>query len=105
MHTDFRIMSREGWKFTYKGSHLLPFAKDRYTEYKKLELEKRNEMAELLKDENQSISRMEGLNKKVEELGRLSELCAVFQHEFNRTPDREFHLAIGDVVFFGLLNQ
>jgi hypothetical protein len=105
MYNDFRHVTREDWKYAYKGSEMLEFARKRHDDYLSRETSARQEMSKLLQDMRVSTSddRVKKLEKDIETCANLREQCAVFVHEFSRTPDREFSLALGDVVFFGIL--
>ena len=104
MFYEFSHISREQLKFPYKGSELLEPAKECYQKYKQVEMKARNELAKLMIDPNvsQNDSRIGVLKSCIEHNGKQAEACSVFVSAFTRQPDRDFHLSIGDVVFFGL---
>lgn len=104
MYTDFRIMNRETWKFPYLGKDLLPFAEKTRAKLEKSETVARNEIAKLIKDVSvrSDSDNIQRLKASIEHDGKCKEQCVVFIHEFTRCPEREFHLAIGDVVFLGI---
>ena len=95
---------REGWSYTYKGSELLDLAKVKLTEYQRRETAARKKIAELYQDKSVSAASddIDKLKREIDNLGKLHEQCHVFVHEFARTPEREFHLSLGDVTFFDL---
>ena len=107
MYNDFvGSTNREGWKYNYFAKDLLPYAKAKYTQYLTLELAGRNKMAELMQDMNKSQSdpEVDRTKREIENNGKLREQCAVFVHEFSRIEDREYHLSLGDVTFFEIVN-
>lgn len=96
--------NREDWKFTYKGYEIREAADRLRLEFRAKELSARGELSVLLSDPkiSQDDPVIERLRREITSYGRDAEACAVFQHEFKRMPDREFHLSLGDVVYFGL---
>ena len=54
-------------------------------------------------DVSQSDSRIILLRALIEDFGKQYEACKVYCKEFQRNPSREFTLALGDVVYFGLI--
>jgi hypothetical protein len=64
----------------------------------------RERLAALLRDASvgHDDKRVREDKTEIEHAGVQREHCAVFVQEFGRTPDREFHLSLGDVVYFGL---
>lgn len=105
MYHEFHNVNRSGWKYTYTGKDLLPFAKKRLAEYYTAEVEARTKMSALIKDmsRSQDDAEITKCRKTIESNGSQREELMVFVHEFMRQPDREYHLALGDVVFFGML--
>ena len=65
----------------------------------------RNQVAELLKDPSihHNDKAVKDLKDEIAFCGPEREKCLVFKHEFKRNPDREYHLTLGDVVFFGIV--
>ena len=113
IYNDFRSSTkREGWVYTYLGSELLEAAKKKQAHYASKERHARETLGNLYKDSTVSsqdeseftflITCIDDLKKEVDTLGNLHEQCDVFVHEFTRSPDREFHLSLGDVTFFDL---
>lgn len=107
MYHDFRNTNRSGWKYTYTGKELLPFAKSCLANYYSAEKESRDKMSVLIKDlkrtnDDPDIVRCRAA---IESNGSQREELMVFVHEFSRLPDREYHLSLGDVVFFGMLKS
>jgi hypothetical protein len=105
MYHEFRNVNRSGWKYTYTGKDLLPYAKKRLAEYYAAESEARSKMSELIKDmrRSQDDSDIVKCRQAIESNGSQREELMVFVHEFSRQPEKEHYLALGDVVFFGLL--
>jgi hypothetical protein len=104
MFLDFRRPSREEWKYTYKGSELIAAAKAKLAEvraeYLAAQEECQRTMAaspQLYKDD-----KVQKCREAVEKLGPEMESCQVWVHEFQRTPDREFILAMSDVTYLNL---
>jgi hypothetical protein len=62
-------------------------------------------MSTLIKDmtRSQDDGDISKCRDAIESNGSQREELMVFVHEFTRQPDREYHLALGDVVFFGML--
>ena len=104
MYLEHKDSNRSGWRYTYKGSDLLAAAKRILEEYNVRENTSREHMAKLMRDPKVSPSAQEvtECKREIERVAMTAEECVVFVHEFARTPDREFHLSQGDVVFFGL---
>lgn len=103
MYHEFRSgTKRDGWTFTYQGSELLPFARERLDFYAKAEKRARQDVSDLMLDQSVAASDKRILEAKnaVEINGSLHEQLTVWVHEFQRTPDREYFLSLGDVVFF-----
>ena len=98
------ITNRAGWKYTHTGSDLAVEAQRLHDEAFKKEMAARKEIARLM--ENPTIGHdseeVRKAKKQVEQWGKQREECAVFVYEFAKNPEREFQLALGDVVFFGL---
>lgn len=107
MYYDFVSASREGWKYTYKGKDLQGAARRRHLYYLTEEFTGRQKLAEYVRDikVSQNDQILEDLKRRVTENGKLREQCAVFLHEFTRSPDKEFMLSLGDVVFFELFSE
>jgi hypothetical protein len=105
MYHEFRNPNRSGWKYTYLGKDLLPYAKLCLVNYYKAESEARIKMSTLIKDmtRSQDDGDISKCRDAIESNGSQREELMVFVHEFTRQPDREYHLALGDVVFFGML--
>lgn len=106
MYHEFRgDCKRTGWLFTYKASDLLESARGRLEHYSMLEDKARKEVSELMLDRSVSSNdkKIEDARKSVEHNGAIVEQLSVWLHEFRRVPDREYHLSLGDVVFFGLV--
>jgi hypothetical protein len=94
--------NRSGWKYSYKGSEVLAHAEALLAEYQEAETAARQAVADLMTDADVSVSdkRVEDAKREVERVARIHEECKVYVHEFRRNPDRDFNLALGDVVFF-----
>ena len=105
MYFDNSVTGRETWKYSYTGEELWAPAADCLKKFTDGEREARNSLADLLRDPNvsQDDQRIKDLRVAIEFNGRQREACKVFAREFNRTPEREFHLSLGDVVYFGLV--
>jgi hypothetical protein len=104
MYNESRDRNREGWKFTYKGSELLAAAEKRVKHFSALEKDLRDQLSKRLADRSKNLtsSKNDELKSRATMAATLREQCEVFAHEFERLPEREFYLSIGDVVFFGL---
>jgi len=104
MYSEFRNTTRDQWKFTYKGSELLEAAKKKVAFFAAREDRYRTELAAAMNDRKQNLnsSKNDKLKNNASSAATQKEACEVFAHEFKRTPDREFHLNLGDVVYFGL---
>ena len=103
-HEHGSFTSRSNWKYTYTGKDLLDSATNKFVEFREKERVARSKIAELMQNMKVSTKDEEiaQLKRDVEKFGKLREECAVFVHEFHRLPEREFHLSLGDVVFFDL---
>lgn len=107
MYFDNTFTERRGWKYTYKGSDLLEPAKRKLAAVQAEETEVRDNVAKLLQNRqvNARCKDVTDLEKMVVSLSEDHEMLLVLVHEFGRTPDREFRLALGDVVFLGLTSN
>lgn len=96
------FVNRHGWTFLHTGAVLEDRAVDLYEDYKSLETEARNLAADLLRDAqiHHEDKRVISAKNDIVKYGKLREQCAVWVHEFGRTPEREFSLGINDVSFF-----
>lgn len=104
MFLDYRRPSREEWKYTYKGSDLVAAAKaklaqvtEEYGKAQKALQDAVGATAQVYKDKT-----VQECREAVERLGPEMECCQVWVHEFQRTPDREFILAMSDVTYLNL---
>ena len=104
MFNDNVSANRTGWTYSYFGSQLLKAATKLHKEYSFKEESSRNTVAGLMKDMSVSHNdpRVEDAKREIVKYGTLKEQCLVFKHEFTRNPDKEYHLGLGDVTFFGL---
>lgn len=108
MHNDFSGRSqREEFRYSYKGSELLPYAERAYLRYLKAEVEARERAAALLSNMavKQNAPELDQCRQDVEKFGKIREQCQVWIHQFRREPDRDFSLQLGDVTFFGFVND
>lgn len=105
MYFEHSNTSRDSWKYIYKGSELVTSAENLWKEFRSQEMAARKEMSSHLS--NPSISTedecIRDCKKRIEFNAKQAEACGVFQTEFARCPDREYHLSLGDVVFFKLV--
>lgn len=106
MYHEFRNPNRSGWKYSYTGKDLLPYAKKCLAEYYEAEESARIKMSTLIKDMNrtQDDPDIARCRAAIESNGSQREELMVFVHEFTRQPEREYFLALGDVVFFGMMS-
>lgn len=104
VYHDFRLTNRDSWKFIYRGAEILPHAEAALGRFAAAEMDNRNTLADLLRDPNVSHEdrRIAEFKKQIEHAGSERERCAVYVHEFRRAGDREYHLSLGDVTYFGL---
>ncbi len=94
--------NRMSWIYVYTGSELLVRAEELLKEYAKKEKAARGLIATLMQNIGIAVSdkKNDDAKREVERVARIHEECQVYVHEFNRNPDKEFKLSIGDVVFF-----
>lgn len=104
MYYENSTVNREGWRYTYKGSDLLENSIKLKNRFKLLEMTARNKVSEMLSDPSirQDDPELDKLRREIQNYGKNHEALVVFSHEFARCPDRDYHLALGDVVFFEL---
>lgn len=107
MYLDNSNISRNGWKYTYKGSELLSFAETKLQQKCREEQEARTRVIELTRDTTVSPNdrKVDEAKRDVERAATVVEELMVHVHQFRREMDREFHLSMGDVVFFGLIDM
>lgn len=98
------LTNRDGWKFTYKGSELLAYAKKKLEAFTAKETAARKQMASLMLDAkvNANGEEVDKVKRVIASAGMEREKCAVWVHEFQRNGDKEYWLALGDVVYFGI---
>lgn len=96
------FVSRHGWTFAHTGAALEDRALALYEDHKRLETKERSLIASLLQDPriHHEDERVIDARNSILKHGKLREQCAVWAHEFGRTPEREFTLGIEDVSFF-----
>lgn len=96
---------RVQWLFTYTGKELLEAAKAKHQTFFLKEQEARRGMQDLLGKMGESVGSEKGkqLEREITQFGMIREQCLVWQHEFQRNPDKEYTLAMGDVIFFDLV--
>lgn len=104
MFNDYRSPNRDNWRFNYLGRDLLLVAKRKYSFFTEKETAARNEMAGMLKDASVRASdpKIESLKQDIEKYGAEREKCAVWVHEFQRQPEKEYSLALSDVSYFDM---
>ena len=97
-------VNRHSLTFTHTGEELLAKTQLLHRQFREKELAARNLTADLLKDPqiHHEDKRVVAAKDDILEYGKNREQCAVWAHEFERTPEREFSLGIKDVAFFGL---
>jgi hypothetical protein len=107
MFNDNVSPNRHDWTYTYFGSQLLPYATKLHAEYFSKEKHARGLMADLMKDMSvsQNDTKVQEAKRDIANFGTLKEQCSVFQHEFDRNPDKTYELGLGDVTFFGLVGS
>lgn len=104
MYYENSLVNRETWKYTYTGIQIAEKAEELRDKFRAAEMEARNKLSKLLSDPSvrQDSQEVQQLRNDISFNGKNYEALCVYAHEFKRTPNREFHLALGDVVFFGL---
>lgn len=107
MYFEHSNANRETWKYSYFGRDLLPYAIRAYQGYLAEEKKARAELSALIADIKISheSKQVQDAKRSIEFNGKQREACSVYVHEFERSRDREFHLNLGDVVFFGLVKE
>jgi hypothetical protein len=100
-------VNRHGWTFTHEGRELQVHAEALCASYASKEMAARNTAADLLRqpDVHHQDKRVVAAKDDFVKFGQLKEQCAVWAHEFARTPARAFSLGIDDVLFFGLFHK
>ena len=104
MYHEFSHTGRKSWKYIYEGRELAEAAVGWCKKYAQAEADARKRMSDLMANMEISVESDEVHEAKsaVTSAASLHEECSVYAHEFARKPEKEFHLALGDVVFFGL---
>ena len=95
-------VSRHKWAYEHSGEELLPRALGLHSLYRDMEMKARATVSSLLMQidvHHESREVMAGRNAIVQN-GQFREQCAVWAHEFSRTPGRMFKLTLADVLFF-----
>ena len=106
MYLDNVHTSRSGWRYTYTGAQLLDYASGRLVKACEDERAARELVIGLTRDPqvNPTDRRVEEAKRAVVATATVVEELSVYVHEFARTPNREFSLSSGDVVFLGLVD-
>ena len=93
---------RDEWRYTYRGVDLLPNASALLAEYIEEEERVRTELTAAMEDRSVDLTGevINNLKTKAEKVGKLCEQLKVWVHEFTASPDKDFSLTAGDVVFF-----
>lgn len=92
---------RHNWAFPHTGEELYPLAVRAYEQFQEAEQRARQVIADLIvKKISHKDKRIVQADQDIQKYGELSEKCAVWAHEFSRTPEREFTLGVNDVIFF-----
>ena len=101
------FVNRHGWTFPHEGKELAGLANSLHQRFRECELEARNRAADLLRDSqiHHEDKRVIAAKDDIVKYGKLREQCAVWTHEFERDPHREFSLGINDVSFFGIFQS
>ncbi len=104
MYTEYTNTNRNDWKFVYAGADLFEAARTKYHNFLADEKEARQRMAKLMVDMSvaQSDPRINDCKKEIEKAGAERERCMVWMHEFERRPEKQYFLLLGDVTYFGL---
>jgi hypothetical protein len=107
MYIENSSNNRDRWCYEYTGKDLLPYAQAKYKEVLRKERDARERMAGYMKDMNmsQADSKVHDCKHDIEKYGTLREQCSVWVYQFDKEQDRKFSLAMGDVVFFGLVKE
>ena len=107
MYLDNTNTSRSGWRYTYKGAEMLSFTKTKLAIACSQEKEARELVIRLTRDPNTNPAdqKVEEAKRTVVKSATLVEELMVFTHEFARNPERDYSLSMGDVVFFGLIDE
>lgn len=95
---------RQGFEYEYRGSQLIDYAENQLKVFTEREAGVRSQIAKLLSSgEPFSRHEIDGLTEEAEGISKDREMLAVMAHEFRRTPEQNFKLYIGDVVFLGIV--
>jgi len=96
------FVNRHGFTFPHEGKELAGLADYLYIEFRDKELAARLIASDLLRDAqvHHEDRRVIAAKDDIVKYGKLREQCAVWAHEFERKPEREFSLGIADVWFF-----
>jgi hypothetical protein len=99
------LQRRGEWTFPYKARLLLPYARRRLAEHQREETLLRKRMATMIQDPAtfHNDAALQQVKRDIDRHAALREQFEVYCHEFVRLPEQEYRLALGDVVFFGLL--
>lgn len=107
MFYENRAPQRSGWKFTYTAKELLPYVEKALQEHTEGERKCRDMAATLMRDNKvlHNDPRHARLSGAIEQHGDAIELMTVLAHEFKRVPEKEYTLAIADVVFLEIAGK
>lgn len=104
MHIENSRTKRSEWCFHYTGKLLLGPARRKLKEWDDKIDKVRTSLSALIADRSMELkdNRIADAKSQAEKYEVEAEYCRVWVAEFARTPDREFILQAGDVVYFGL---
>lgn len=93
------------WSFPYKARMLLPYATRKLTQHQTEETALRARMAAMIQDPAtfHDDGAFQQVKRDIDRHSGLREQFEVYCHEFTRLPEREYHLSLADVVYFGML--
>jgi len=105
MYNEQGTQRRSEWKFPYKARLLRPYALRKLAHHQAEETALREKMAVMIKDPAtfHNDAALQQVKQGIDRHSALREQFEVYCHEFQRLPESEYHLALGDVVFFGIL--
>jgi hypothetical protein len=95
---------RREWRFLYRGAELAPYAQSKATALLEEERGLRRALAACRAGEPYSGRRedIDKFKRRLQSKGEARERCELLARELTRAGEREFELALDDLVYFGL---
>ena len=104
MFNDYRNTGRDQWRFPYDASTLLPYMERKLAFWTRRENLLRDIISKRVANPAIPVKgdKNEKLQKALVFAATEREKCLVWVHEFQRRPEAEYQLALGDVTYLDI---